>query len=731
MRTNPSQSSFSAGEVSPLLYGRTDYQRVQNGLRRCRGFLPLRQGGFTRAPGTVHRGRTKGDAIARLIPFQFAVNDAVVLEFTPFAMRVWRYGVPVMHDGLPYEIETPYGAESIPRLKWVQSADVIYMVDGLQAVQRLARFALDDWTIGDAVFRNGPFENENLDPDITIQASAETGAVTLTGAGGPFVPAHVGGLMMLRAQDNPTIGKWIGNSAVAVGDRRIYDGRVYEVTAGTGTGPNPPIHTEGVVNVGSNISWRYISDEVGIVRITGVTDSNSATAEVVKRLPPRVVSAPVYTWAEGAWSAKNGHPSSITLHDQRLVLASTPASPRTVWFSAIGDYLEFEPGTEADESFAYAIAGANSQNTILWLLPGARGLHIGALGEEYSSRSSSALEALSAQTAVFRVDATIGATEAQPVAPDGRPIFIARDGGRVFELRYQFDADANVPIEMSLPADHLGVEGFEEIAWQSAPLRMAWLRRGNGDLAIMLHDPNEDVLGWAVLPLAGGEVESVAVSPNDQGAADVVTLVVRRGETRAIEEISMCYGTMHCGRPIAFANHLFAAVIAEDESGLTEVTGLDHLEGQEVHAWTDLGAFGPLTVTDGAVTLPAEVTRATVGLFDDTHLAETLDVTANVREGSGLGRQKRLKGMGLRWHRTADGQVRTVEREFGRPDVEGQWGRVVDGPVPYDAVTGFAGTSHQNLPSGYGKEVSIQFRPVGGAPMTLLAATPLVDAAGG
>jgi hypothetical protein len=734
VRTNPGQSSFSSGEISPLLYGRTDYQRVQTGLRRCRGFLPLRQGGVTRAPGTLYRGATKDDAAGRLIGFTFAENDSVRLEFTPNVMRVWRYGALVQLGGAPYELETPYGAGSIPRLKWVQSADRIWLVDGIQPMQELSRFALDNWTIGDAVLENGPFENENLDRDITVQASAETGTVTLTGVGDPFDPGMVGGLMSLRAPDNPDVGLWIGNAAISVGNRRIYDGKVYEYTSGTNTGPNPPTHTEGEVNVGSNANWLYLSDDTGIVRISGVTDSNTATGEVLKRLPQRVVDDPTYAWAEGAFNPRNGYPSAIALHEQRMWLGRTARSPRTLWASAVGAFRLFEPGIEADESFAFTIDGGTTQNAIQWLQPGARGIHVGALGEEYSSKSSSALEAIGPQNAVFRLDSSFGSLDAQPVAPDGRPIFIARDGARVFELRYQFDADANVAVELSLPSEHLGAEGFAEIVWAAAPQRIAWLRRGDGTLAAMVHDPNEDVLGWAPVPVAGGAVESIAVTPNETGTADQVTLIVRRvidGQTvRHVEDLSPSYGTVQANQPIATANHLFAAVV-KTGAPFAAVEGLEHLEGETVAVWTDAGELGPLVVEAGAVTLPAMVTRATVGLFDDTHLIETLDVAGGVREGSPTGRQKRLKGVGMRWHQTAGAEIRTVEREFGRPDIENMWADVLNAPVPGDMTAGFGGTTHASVPSGYAREVTVQVRPRGGAPMTLLAVTPLLDTAGG
>ena len=727
---------MSAGEVSPLLWGRTDYQRVQTGLRRALGFVPLRQGGVTRAPGTIWRGNTRSESQARLIAFQFAADDAVVLEFTNLRMRVWRYGALVMDGGSPYELVTPYNAAAIARLKWVQSADVIYFVDGALPPQRLARFALDNWTIIDANFQRGPFAAENADAAVTIQSSGVSGSVTLTGSGSPFEAAHVGTVFQLRVIDDDTIPTWTGNTAVSVNDMMRYDGRIYVVISGSDTGVNPPTHREGKVKTGSaGPVWSYLCDDIGIVEITGYTNANSVTGTVMRRIHPALVAAPTYRWSEGAWSDRLGWPSAITIHDQRLVLAATESSPRTLWFSTLGDLTDFEPGIEADQSFAYTISGIQTINRIHWLQPGARGLHVGALGEEYSSRSSSSLEAIGPQNAAFRLDSTVGTLDAQPIAPDGKPIFISRDARRVIELRYAFDQDANTPIELSLPAEHLGAEGFAEIAWQAAPLRMGWVRRGDGTVALFLHDPNEDVLGWSWWTCAGGVVESVAVSTDETGGRDVVTLAVRRvidGATvRHVEEVAAYYGVLSGADAPEEACHLFASVIAEDVTPFDEVTGLDHLEGETVSVWTEQGELGPLEVSGGAVTLPGSVLRATVGLFDNTHFFETLGVPAGVREGSGLGRRNRVKGVGLRWHRTAAARMRVVERAFGRDPVSGPWSDVTNLPAPTDVTEGWTGVTYATVPSGYDMEVTLQFLPVGGAPMTLLGFAPTAESAGG
>lgn len=511
--TTPAQVAFSAGEISSLLHRRHDYQRAQTGLAACCGFLPLRQGGYTRAPGTQFDGYTRGNAPARLIDFEFAADDTLTLEFTAGWLRFWRYGQPVLKNGAPYEIATPYPAASLPRLQWEQSADVIYIVDGLRPMQKLSRFALDDWTIAPVAMPTGPFRNQNLDVARTVRASDVAGAITLTASFSLFTAQHIGSLMQLKPVDFSNIPLWTSNTGGTSGQLMRVGDVVYRLTAGDNTGVAQPQHREGTQKVDQEkgTTWAFVDDGIGVVRITAVASGTSASATVLRAVPHACVDDASYRWAEGAWSARNGYPSALAAHGQRLVAAATPSDPRTLWFSTVGDYEHWEPGVEADSSFAYVIAGQSSLNRILWIASGGAGLDIGALGEEFSSRPTSDAQGFGPTTVQFDSDATIGSKPVRPIVPDGAPIFISKDGDRIFQMVYSLEADRKRPSELSLPAEHLGADRFEEIIWQSAPQRLAWLRLGNGALVAMLHDAAEDVLGWARLPVAGGFVESLSV----------------------------------------------------------------------------------------------------------------------------------------------------------------------------------------------------------------------------
>jgi hypothetical protein len=738
-RTSPPQFSFSSGEIDPLLHRRNDYQRFQSGLATCRGFLPLAQGGFTRAPGTLHRGQTFQDRPAVLVPFVFADNDAMVLEFTNLRLRFWRYGALIESaPGVPYEIASPYNTAALENLRWKQSADVIYLCDGSRPVHRLARQALDSWTLDPLTFDSGPFRVQNLTKSRTLQASDVTGSITLTASWPLWQAGHVGSLIMLTATDLTAVPLWTSSEAVAVNQRRRYENNIYRLTMTTGpdVGTNPPIHLEGEALSDNDTKWKFLSDEVGIVRITSITSGTVAQAEVLRTLSPGCVDDPTYRWSEGAWSDIYGYPAALEMYDQRLVFAATASEPRSIWFSTVADFSDFLPGTEADAAFAYTLSGEGSINRILNLRQGRNGLHIFALGEEYSTRAESRGQVIGPTNAVFGLDGSMGASLAQPIAPYGDPVFISRDKGSVVQIAYAAQSDANEELRLSRPSQHLGAEGFEQLVWQNAPEPMAWVRRSSGDLAAMLYDPSEQVLGWAVVSVADGFVRSLVVTPEPNGRGDIVTLCVRRtiggAPIHMIEELAPIYGVLNGTEPLTAAVHLYSA-IQWDLVTPRASFNIPHLEGRQVYAWTDQGEFGPFVVPTAApVVLPVDVSQATIGLFDDSHYVETLDVQAAIPDGHSAGRQKRiLSGCAVALHRTGQLEMRTVERDFGVPPrVSSPVHKLVPRGVALNLTAAFSGWAKAETPGGNAREVALRFYPYHGAPATVLAVVPTVKEGG-
>lgn len=738
-RSRPPQVAFNSGEISPKLWRRFDYQRHQTGLARCRGFVPSRQGLVSRAPGTWFRGYTKDDAAARMIEFEFAENDALTLEFTAGAMRVWRYGALVMDGASPYELTTPFEAADLARLSFAQSADVIYLADGARPIQKLSRLALDDWTLEPFEPQDGPFRVVNLDDALTVQASAATGTgITLTASAALFEADHVGSLMLLEPEDLTSAPGWTGNVSVSDGARVRYDGNTYELDIGGGSvnvGPVPPQHLRGTQQVSNGVIWTFVHGGFGIVRITAVASGTSATADVIQTLPQDVVAQPTSLWSEGAWSDRYGYPSALATFQQRLVAAATPSDPRTLWFSAAGTTEVFEPGVEADDAFAYAIGGAQTVNRVLWLAEGARGLYIGALGEELSTASTDGRIAVGATTLEFRSGSTIGSRAVRPAVLNGTPIFVAKDRQRIVQIEYSFQDDRNVPIELSLPADHLGGPGFAGITLQYSPEPILWLWRDDGQVCLCVYDQQQDVLGWAPMPVAGGFVESASVTPSVERAGDTVTLIVRRTldgqDRRCVEEVALTYGLQAEAPPLHEAQHLYCALRFEQEVA-QDTFNLPHLVGQTVWAWTEKGASGPHEVgASGDVTLDAAVTRATIGLLDETQVIEELPKVAQTPEGSALGRLRHIGAdTGVAVFRTADGSVETYADELGQPRRFGGRQDLIRRQIAADLTEAFTGSVNVPAISGPAADVGLIFRPRGPAPLTLAGLAASVDEVG-
>lgn len=745
--TTQLRNTFSAGEIAPLLHRRTDFVRNQTGMAKCRGFLPLREGGFTRAPGTEFLGYAKDDQAGRLVGFEFAANDALVLEFTPLAMRVWRYGDPVLDGAAPYELDTSFAADALPLLQWVQSADVIYMADGgSHQVQRLARYALDNWTIGDVPWTNGPFQVQNLEKALTIAPSDTEGTVTLTASAAVFEAGHIGTLMMIEPTDQTSVPLWTSNTGVEVGDLMRNDGNTYQLVNYDGgdvfgtsadTKESPPIHTEGTERVSNSpvIDWKFIDDGRGIVQITAVTSSTEATATVLRNIPKPCVEEPSYRWSQGAWGPLWGYPSSLAMIDQRLAAAASETEPRTLWFSTVGDFEDHEPSTEADGAFAYAISARSSLNPIQSLVAGGKALHVFGLSEEQSTRSSAAQQAIGPTTAMISFDSEIGASPALPIAPDGAPIFISRDKRRLYQIVYSFEADRQRPLELSVTARHIGDLAFEELAWIGSPHGLLAVRLGTGDIAILTYDREQDVLGWCVWPLAGGYAESMAVTPSADGSRDELTLIVRRtlgGQTRrCIERLSPLFAALPDSTPPAEAQHAFCALVFTPEAAADSFS-VPHLAGETVYAWTDLGGFGPLIVADdGMVTLPRIVGRASIGLLDSTQVAETLDLQAAAPEGSAMGRRKRLHANStIALHRTAQGRIYGIERTLGQAPRTSDPALLVPLPFGADYSEAYSGFVRVPVPSGNAEEIALGFTPEGLAPMTVTAVVPVIEEEG-
>lgn len=650
-KASPILNSFNAGELSPTLLGRVDLDKYPRGCSTLVNWLPQIHGPLRKRPGTRFINEVKDSANpARIIPFEYSIDQAYVLEFGEGYVRFYANGGIVLDGGVPYEIASPYSAVDLALLDYAQSADVVYLAHPDYPPHKLSRFGPTDWTLDPVDFDWPPFDDENTTDD-TITPSGVTGSITLTASVAMFTPDSVGQTFKFIETPESKYNKWTPSTTISTERRREYIGNVYRATATGTTGVRPPVHTEGTEGDGS-LLWDYLHSGSGYCVVTSYVSDTVVNATVVKEIPS-LDSPPVSTkrWAKGAWSAETGYPRAVTFYEDRLWFAGSTHRPQTLWASVTSDYENHQYGTNDDDALNYTI-NSQDQNTIMWLSPG-KVLAVGTANGEFTLSAQQISDPVTPTNVRITPQTTYGsAVGVRPLRIGPSILFAQKAGQKVREYTYNFETDAYVAPNLNVLSDHIALGRISEMTYQQEPYQIVWCALNDGSLIGLTYERQEDVVGWHRQVIGGnGIVESLCTIPHWGGDQDVTFMVVRRtingSSVRYIEYIDK-YMT---GDYALFMDCALTYVGAPT----TTITGLDHLIGETVVVLAD-GAVHPSVVVSGSgsITLNREATVVNVGL---SYLAtyESMPIEAGARDGVAQGKQMRINNLVVRLHQTGPG----------------------------------------------------------------------------
>lgn len=170
------QSSFNAGEWSPLTYGRIDLPKRKAAMSSTVNYIPLLQGPQTRRPGGAFVAIANSPTTVRLQAYEFNVFQSYILEFTANVIRFYTNGGQLLSGGVPYQVATPYAAGDLAGLNFTQSADVLYIVHPNYPPATLSRQGATSWTLASIVVQDGPYLPVNITPTKISTTSAIPGA---------------------------------------------------------------------------------------------------------------------------------------------------------------------------------------------------------------------------------------------------------------------------------------------------------------------------------------------------------------------------------------------------------------------------------------------------------------------------------------------------------------------------------------------------------------------------
>lgn len=512
------KNNFSAGELAPTLYTRTDIQQYGNGAKTLKNVIPLVEGGVRKRPGTFFLS-TQDNAI-RLIPFVVNSNNSYMLILKPLVIEVFDPRA----KAIVATIATLYTSAQINDVQFVQYRYELFLTHNDVPVQRL-RCAPDftAWEFTAFVYTHAPTDADNS--RYPFRKGTPSGSVL--GASVSFTLDVVNG--------------WSSTQGYLTGEVISYSGKLYQASKDS-TGKQPDINPDyWVVVSGSSAGFSsvdvgsYIDVNNGIIKITQYVSADQVNGEVIKKLDS-AIKAIERSWGilSPAFNADDGYPRCCTYYKQRLVLSNTKKAPNKIWFSAVGGNGNFLETSEDGDAFSIVSASGLS-NSILFL-EAQRGVVCLTSGGEYMVDSDGVL---TPTTVNINEHSAYGAYPiTRPERVGNELLFVQRGGERVRALTYRFEVDGLVSPEISSLSSHIGEihQGINEISYQQEPENIVWCVLGDGKVASITFNRDQEVIAWAQHDF-GGSVLSISSMPTQLGA-DRAFMLINRGGTVCLEELS-------------------------------------------------------------------------------------------------------------------------------------------------------------------------------------------------
>lgn len=637
------QTDFSGGEISPRALGRFGVEEYSKAVETMRECFPTKFGTARRRGGTQFGDNTKSDAQAVFIPWKQDTDVQLVLEFTNLKMRIWRHNsstnVPEL-AGAPTEVTTLFATAELENLRYAQFGATMYLCSGSRAMYQLIRESDTSWDLRAADFNVEPFELDFVEDvkGTTFTLSATSGsAVTITSTNAIFRNADVGrhfyedtsdpdgGYGVITGYTDAThltmrvlktfsttnvagIGDFVFSPVTTLTPSGFKEGEEISLTGAAAWTKN----SAGVINyVGDSISINN-----GLVEITAISSTTVALGVVKKALSS--------TTATSNWffvndlTATYSWPKLPFFYEQRFGLANfgTDESQAKLSISLIVEFLTHYSGTNDNDGLGLDLA-TNIQGDIKWVHSDTE-IIVGTSEGEITI-SGGRDSALTPTSPYIKNRSSIGSISHIPATAEDFLIFIDKTGNRLMSYQYAESTNKYKPVELSQQAEHL-LEDAEQVVYAPS-LQTLFVRRDDGKVVSCVFIPDLGVVGFSLLNF-NGVVESMAVI-SDRNKKDRLWMSVKRTIDGGTERHVEVYDP----------DKYLDGYITYSGSSTTSITGLDHWEGEEVHAINGTNYLGSYTVSSGAITLTKATTDCIVGKTY-TMTLKTLRPKINVGQGT-------------------------------------------------------------------------------------------------
>lgn len=643
------QTSFSAGELAPTLWGRTDLERFATGARTMRNFFPSHHGEAVSRPGTQYVAETtqSGSFIPKLVPFVYSDEQTYVLEFSAGLIRFYTDGGVLLDLGVPYEVATPYAGGDLSRLQFAQTGDVLTIVHPSYAPRELKRLGHTSWTLSEISF--SAVEPYFRDTTAPYGPTREPMVVCTTPAGAASYPAFP-----TTADSSHPAQEWIWK--VTVVGQEEETGRIFESLPRTvtdmfdGVDPDPPGNT--AIPIPSDIFALYPDMRIILRRddTTGLlpepTPEYKAIAFNVYRgrgnlfgfvgqttsrefvdvgsepdysIQPPLGQNPFEVYDNLGALVRTEMPGTVAFFQERRVFAATEERRGYLFLSATGNYSNYDqldlapPGS----SLVFELLTRKREDIRHVLDLGRLLVLTNSTARSVAGHQGSPLDFDSIDA---RVVEEIGSSYVPPLVVDDCALYVRTKGQGARALIPADTVSGFRGVDISLVSRHLFLgetraesavieDGFvllgdskSIIDWtyQEDPWGLVWAVREDGVLLSLTFEAETKTWGWAHHD-TDGLVKAICCVPEDD--EDAVYLVVRR----VIGGVTKDFIERMSSRVVKDSPYDGASVdcgLSYEGLPVLEITGLAHLEGESVYAVSYGNPVqGPFVVTGGAITL--------------------------------------------------------------------------------------------------------------------------------
>jgi hypothetical protein len=490
-----------------------------------------------------------------------------------------------------YKAPTPYNGSELTELDFAQSFDTIYLAHRYYPVGKMVRSDHADWGYSDVAFEPG------IAAPGSVSAVATVANTDAANTGDSYFP-------------------------------QSYNYKVSAVNAdgqeSRGSTPDAATNDTELPRNFTTVSWAavagadyyriYKAHETGSFGFIGESDT---TSFVDDGFQPDYSDAPIEAY--NPFGSAGNYPSRLSFWEQRLWFARTTNAPNGVYASRTAEFenMDFARPQRENDSIAMSITTGES-NFIEALMPMGR-LLVGTSDNIFSLYGPNDDILVPSPPPGARRQVGRGIALPKPIIVGEVAFYQPRVESGVRSLGYTFEVEGYKSSDVSIFAPHL-FEKRRIVKWayQAEPSSIMWTVLDDGSFLAFTWEAEQDVWGWTEIDV-GGLVLDVVCVPEGQETRVYLTVerTINDATVRHVEALESMKWTDY--KRTAFVDCAKKYVFDEPR---TEITGLQHLEGEDVSILAD-GFATTATVEDGAIVLQEAASQVVVGLAFDA-IIETM-----------------------------------------------------------------------------------------------------------